>query len=218
MCRMTLPKGNVIRLACNLCKLQTQTSKVHPIKHRRYTQQMQLAFKKMQGAGNQILVIDQRGADPVSPTEDILKSLCNTELGPGFDQLMWLGPPHSTTAIASYRVFNNDGSEVEQCGNGVRCVAVMLAKENDQQTEFMLESPAGLIAARIVAENRASVNMGTPVFDTELTELDVAGSLLDVTVLSMGNPHCVLEVADVSTVDVAGMGPAIEHHERFPNR
>jgi len=179
---------------------------------------MQLAFQKMQGAGNQILIVDQRGANSISPTVDILKTLCDAELGPGFDQLMWLAPSQSSAAAASYRVFNNDGSEVEQCGNGVRCVAVMLAKENDQQAIFALESPAGLIEARIVAENRASVNMGTPDFDTRLTKLDVAGVTLEVTILSVGNPHCVLDVADVSTADVAALGPAIEYHEHFPQR
>ena len=179
---------------------------------------MQLAFQKMQGAGNQILIVDQRSAGSILPSTDILKTLCDAERGPGFDQLMWLAPAQSSAAFASYRVFNNDGSEVEQCGNGVRCVAVMLAKENGRQTDVLLESPAGLIEARIVAENRASVNMGTPDFDTGLTKIDVAGVALDVTILSMGNPHCVLDVADVSTADVAGLGPAIERHERFPQR
>ena len=177
---------------------------------------MQLAFQKMQGAGNQILIVDQRSAGSILPSADVLKTLCDAEFGPGFDQLMWLAPAQSSAAIASYRVFNNDGSEVEQCGNGVRCVAVLLAKEVGRSAEFALESPAGLIEARIVAENRASVNMGTPDFDTALTELDVAGVALDVSILSMGNPHCVLDVVNVSTADVAGLGPAIEHHECFP--
>ena len=106
---------------------------------------MQLAFHKMQGAGNQILLVDQRFAAPLSPSADILATIQNN--APKFDQLMWLEPAADPKAAASYRVFNNDGSEVEQCGNGVRCVAVWLAAESDNRAEFLLESPAGLVHA-----------------------------------------------------------------------
>ncbi len=179
---------------------------------------MQLEFKKMQGAGNQILIVDQRGAEPVAPSADILSALRATELGANFDQLMWLSPPQSPTAIASYRVFNYDGSEVEQCGNGVRCVAVLLARKEQHPPEFLLDSPAGSIAARVISENRAAVNMGTPQFDDDLVSLTVDGVNFDVNIVSMGNPHCVLDVSDVGTADVEGLGPAIENHELFPNR
>jgi diaminopimelate epimerase len=179
---------------------------------------MQLPFQKMQGAGNQILVVDQRSADPVSPSATLIERLRNSTLGAGFDQLMWLGPPRTATATASYRVFNNDGSEVEQCGNGVRCVAVMLAARNGASNEFLFDSPAGLIEARVIAPNRVSVNMGAPTFNDALTVLGVDGRDLPVSVLSMGNPHCVLDVADVATADVERLGPAIESHEAFPQR
>ena len=179
---------------------------------------MQLEIQKMQGAGNQILIVDQRENESLSPTTEILDAVRNTELGAVFDQLMWLSRPQNKTSIASYRVFNYDGSEVEQCGNGVRCVAVSLASDHPQQDEFLLESPAGIITARVLGANRASVTMGAPRFDNEIATLDVDGTEVSVNIVSMGNPHCVLDVADVSAADVAGLGPAIEHHEQFVQR
>jgi diaminopimelate epimerase len=131
---------------------------------------------------------------------------------------MWLSTAQDHAAVASYRVFNFDGSEVEQCGNGVRCVAVSLAGQQPRPQEYLLESPAGMIRARVIGETRASVNMGTPRFDDAIETLTVAGTRLRVNLVSMGNPHCVLDVADVSTADVAGLGPAIEAHEQFPDR
>jgi diaminopimelate epimerase len=179
---------------------------------------MQLEIQKMQGAGNQILIVDQRNNESLSPSTEMLDAVRNSELGAHFDQLMWLSRPENPTSTASYRVFNYDGSEVEQCGNGVRCVAVLLHAREPQETEFLLESPAGIVAARVLGEERASVNMGTPQFEQNLTKIDVAGAEIDVNIVSMGNPHCVLDVADVETADVAGLGPAIEHHEQFPQR
>lgn len=134
--------------------------------------------------------------------------------GPGFDQLMWVGPARATTSFASYRVFNNDGSEVEQCGNGVRCVARLLAP--DAGREFTLDSPAGPVDIRVSGNGRIAVSMGTPQF--ERSTLKVDDRRLDVALVSMGNPHCVLLVDDVGSADVESLGPAIEGHERFPDR
>jgi diaminopimelate epimerase len=179
---------------------------------------MQLEIKKMQGSGNQILIVDQRDNESVSPCAEILQKVRNSELGNNFDQLMWLSQPQNQDSVASYRVFNYDGSEVEQCGNGVRCVAIYLHSSEPQQTEFLLESPAGIVAARILGENRASVSMGAPQFAAKPSEICVDNTQIEVNIVSMGNPHCVLDVVDVDTADVAGLGPAIEHHEQFPKR
>jgi diaminopimelate epimerase len=130
---------------------------------------------------------------------------------------------------ASYRVFNADGSEVEQCGNGVRCVAWMLARETAAGSTFMLESTAGPIEARVIDDERIAVSMGSPEFLPERIpfvadkpssqyRMRVAGKDIDVAVLSMGNPHCVIEVDDVAAADVDGLGALIERHERFPER
>jgi len=188
---------------------------------------MQLIFLKMQGAGNQIVVIDQRDQDLPPPSASELRRLGDVDTGPGFDQLMWVGPARDESAAASYRVFNADGSEVEQCGNGVRCVAWMLARTGGAEKSFTLEGPAGRVEATVLDDDRVSVSMGPPEFDPvrvpfvaesqrDQYELVVFGHSHEVSVLSMGNPHCVLLVDSIAVADVDRLGPAIERHERFP--
>jgi diaminopimelate epimerase len=198
---------------------------------------MQLDFLKMHGAGNRILVVDERLKNRPPPTPEQLRSLGNESTGPGFDQLMWVAASNNPSMVASYRVFNADGSEVEQCGNGVRCVAWMLARDSalqstsskGDQTEFKLESPAGPIEVRMLENERVSVSMGAPEFRPEYVPftadeqsdrytLQANGHELDVSVLSMGNPHCVIEVDEVATAEIELFGPLIEQHERFPER
>lgn len=179
---------------------------------------MQLRFQKMHGTGNRILIVDQRVDDPVSPDSSVLNALSAAMQDEPFDQLMWLNNPQNPNSKARYRVFNNDGSEVEQCGNGVRCVAVLLATQDPQLQAFSLESPAGIIEARILGPTTVAVNMGTPSFDDSIRRIGVGAIQLEVNIVSMGNPHCVLDVADVSTADVDGIGAAIEQHELFPGR
>ena len=188
---------------------------------------MQVAYFKMQGTGNKILVVDQRQLNLPPPAPSTLRKLANEASGPGFDQMMWVSQPENPRHAASYRVFNADGSEVEQCGNGVRCVASLLAKNQPPPNGLTLESPAGPVSARFSDDGLVSVSMGSPEFEpTRIPfvadayapqyELDVDGRSLDILALSMGNPHCVLQVADVASAPVADLGPKIEHHERFP--
>ena len=190
---------------------------------------MQLAYLKMHGAGNRIVVVDQRESNLPPPSAEKIRLLGDDNTGPGFDQLMWVGPAQDNSRSASYRIFNSDGSECEQCGNGVRCVFWMLARESDQKKSFALESPAGTIVAIALDDGRIAVNMGPPEFDPRLVPfsaeaqadqypLEVAGTTINASVLSMGNPHCVVEVSDLESTDVAALGPAIERHERFPAR
>jgi len=190
---------------------------------------MQLAFLKMHGAGNKIVVVDQRGTDAIPPSVETLRKLSDPERGPGFDQLMWVAAPQDPSMSASYRVFNADGSEVEQCGNGVRCVAWMLARDNPVERHFRLESLAGPIEAKVLDDDTVTVNMGPPEFEParipfaadEMAgryDIEVGDETLRASVLSMGNPHCVLAVADVATVDVKRLGTIIESHSRFPAR
>ena len=175
---------------------------------------MQIAYTKMQGAANQILVVDNRERGLPPPTPEQLKELGDARSGPGFDQLMWLSPARQPGSICSYRVFNNDGSEVEQCGNGVRCVARVLAAEAG--ADFVLDSPAGPVQVRVLDDGNISVNMGNATF--ERSELSIDGESRDVTLVSLGNPHCVLQVEDTSAADVEGLGARIERHQRFPDR
>jgi diaminopimelate epimerase len=183
----------------------------------------------MHGAGNRILVIDSRGHDAQPPGSDVLRRLGDASTGPGFDQLMWVTSPPGGELDAAYRIFNADGSEVEQCGNGVRCVAWMLAHESGQHGALRLASPAGVVDARIEADGRVTVSMGAPEFEPSCVPfvadgkadrylLSVGGEDYDVSVLSMGNPHCVLQVADTHSAEVARLGPLVERHERFPER
>ena len=182
----------------------------------------------MQGAGNRIMVADRRNDDTTPPSATQLRQLGNATTGPGFDQLMWIMPANDSSLHASYRVFNADGSEVEQCGNGVRCVARVLARGTSER-EFRLDGPTGIVEARLLPDDCVSVSMGPPELEparipfiadskSDLYSLDVDGIEFDVSVLSMGNPHCVLQVADTDTANVAGLGPAVETHERFPAR
>lgn len=175
---------------------------------------MQISYNKMQAAGNRIVVVDRRNDDPSPPTPRQIKLLGDNATGPGFDQLMWVFDTQQPDALAAYRVFNNDGTECEQCGNGVRCVARVLA--SDGGANFTLDSPAGPIKVRISANDAVSVSMGAPNY--EASSLVACGQPFDVSLVSMGNPHCVLLVDDVQSTDVAALGPAIENHARFPAR
>ncbi len=182
----------------------------------------------MRGAGNRILVIDARTEAIEPPPPDTLRRLADETTGPGFDQLMWLTDAVRPSSAASYRVFNRDGSEVEQCGNGLRCVASLLAGEA-AAGRLELDSPAGPVDAELRPDGQVTVNMGTPRFEPaeipfaadlrqDAYELDVDGRVLSVAVVSMGNPHCVVDVDDVASAPVAELGPRIEHHDRFPER
>lgn len=190
---------------------------------------MRVPYTKMHGTGNKILIVDRRAENLTVPEASVLRELASEATGPGFDQLMWLAPSSDKVSVAAYRVFNADGSEVEQCGNGVRCVAQYLAGNDDVAQEFILQGPAGPVAARVDADGLVTVSMGAPVFEPALIPfaaeaiadtyvLLVDGHALTISAVSMGNPHAVLQVADVSTAAVSDLGPLIEHHERFAER
>ncbi len=188
---------------------------------------MQLRYTRMQGTGNRILVVDPRGTAADPPAPSVIRRLGASDEY-GFDQLMWITAPASPESAAAYRVFNNDGSEVEQCGNGLRCVARLLAREA-RDSRLVLDSPAGRVEARMLDDGLVAVDMGRPEFRPEKIPfvanaeslrytIDVNGEHIECAVLSMGNPHCVVDVAETATAPVARLGPLLEHHERFPER
>jgi diaminopimelate epimerase len=190
---------------------------------------MQLEFTKMHGAGNDVLVFDAP-KDGRLPTVAEWRALADRHKGIGFDQAMVIEPPRRAGTHAYYRIFNGDGGEVEQCGNGVRCVASFLFQRGDVKNgEVLLDSPAGLIRARIHDASLVSVDMGPPNFDpaslpfeasaeAHVYPLQVAGTEVEIGAVSMGNPHAVLTVASVASAPVDRLGPAIEKHPRFPRR
>lgn len=190
---------------------------------------MNVAYTKMHGTGNRILVVDQRNGTAAPPSPEKIRELGDDATGPGFDQLMWVTRADDPAYIASYRIFNADGSEVGQCGNGVRCVASLLASAGEHPQSFTLLSPSGPVVAQVTADSLVSVSMGTPEFEPgripfvaderrDRYELVVDGIDYDVAVVSMGNPHCVLQVDDVAAAPVAELGARIEQHPRFPEK
>jgi diaminopimelate epimerase len=190
---------------------------------------MQLDFTKMHGLGNDFIVFDAP-RDGKLPTAAQWRTLSARHTGIGFDQALVLEPPRRAGTQAYYRIFNADGGEVEQCGNGVRCLAAFLHRRGGADSgELVLDSPAGLIRARVHDANLISVDMGQPNFDPKslpfeasaeahVYPLAVAGTEVEIGAVSMGNPHAVLTVTSVASAPVDRLGPAIEKHPRFPNR
>ncbi len=190
---------------------------------------MLLKFTKMHGAGNDFVVLDGVRQHVALSTEQ-LRLLADRHFGVGCDQILLVEKPHHADADFRYRIFNADGGEVEQCGNGARCfVRFVHDQKLTSKTEIVVETHRGLIKPRLEADGRVTVNMGAPVFDaarlpfTDGTggvseELDVAGETLLISAVSMGNPHAVQVVENIETAAVATQGPLIERHPRFPKR
>ncbi len=190
---------------------------------------MRLAFTKMHGAGNDFIVFDAARPDAL-PTAEQLRALADRRTGIGFDQALALEPPRRPGTDVYYRVFNADGGEVEQCGNGARCVAALLAGRLGREPgEFLMDSAAGLVRARTRGDRQVSVAIGIPDFDpsslpfTAAAEapayaLEVDGATIEIGAVSIGNPHAVLRVASVADAPVDRLGPAVENHRRFPSR
>jgi diaminopimelate epimerase len=192
---------------------------------------MQLEFTKMHGLGNDFIVFDAP-RDGTLPTAAQWRALSARHTGIGFDQALVLEPARRPGTDVYYRIFNADGGEVEQCGNGVRCLASFLHRRGavaNGKGEIVLDSPAGPIHARVHDANLISVDMGVPNFDPKslpfeasaeahVYPLAVAGTEVEIGAVSMGNPHAVLTVGSVTSAPVDRLGPAIERHPRFPKR
>ena len=180
---------------------------------------MKLAFTKMQGAGNDFVVIDctRQG---FSLTTEQLRKIADRHFGVGCDQILVVEPARNAQADFRYRIFNADGGEVEQCGNGARCfVKFVQAKGLSAKREIRVETLGGMIAPRLEDDGEVSVDMGPPALASPLVErLSVAGESVEVAILSMGNPHAVQLVPDLERAPVTTQGPLLEHHPRFPNR
>jgi diaminopimelate epimerase len=190
---------------------------------------MKLRFTKMHGAGNDFVVIDAV-TQAVDMTPQLARRIADRHFGIGCDQILLVEPATSPQADFRYRIFNADGGEVEQCGNGARCfVRFVHDKGLTTKHEIKVETAAGLIAPRLRDGGDITVDMGAPVFEPARIpfvpegngfrqRLDVAGTGIDMVALSMGNPHAVQVVDDVDTAPVAAQGPLIENHRRFPRR
>lgn len=186
-----------------------------------------IRFTKMQGAGNDFIVIDGIN-QPIQLSPDQIKKLAHRQFGIGFDQLLLV--ESSEVADFKYRIFNADGSEVAQCGNGARCFVRFVSDQRltDKQ-EISVETASGIITPKLEDNGLVTVNMGAPRFKPEeipfiadsvatTYTLDVNGKQIEISAVSMGNPHAVQVVEDVETAPVVALGSQIEVHPRFPER
>ena len=190
---------------------------------------MKIRFTKMQGAGNDFVVLDEtQGRLGLSAAQ--YRFLADRHFGVGADQILTVRPSPGEGIDFEYVIHNADGGEVEQCGNGARCFA-RFVREHDlsDRDELCVETSAGLLRLRLLADGRVAVDMGqprlepaeVPFFATERAArypIAADGVELEIAAVSMGNPHAVLMVEDVERAPVAHLGPLLERHGRFPNR
>jgi diaminopimelate epimerase len=201
---------------------------------------MRIRFTKMQGAGNDFVVLDEmRGRLNLSAAQ--YRFLADRHYGVGADQVLSVRPSPGEGIDFEYVIHNADGGEVEQCGNGARCFVRYVADKGlTQRDRVRVKTLSGVIEPRLNADGRVTVDMGAPLFEAAEIPFDKAGlspqadgdwekwhlalgtsassAIISVAILSMGNPHAVQEVEDVETAPVRTQGPLIEHHPRFPNR
>jgi len=190
---------------------------------------MKLRFTKMQGAGNDFVVIDAT-QQPVHLSHGQIQLIANRFFGVGCDQLLMVESTDTVGVDFRYRIFNADGGEVEQCGNGARCfVRFVVEKGLTQKRDIKVETASGVITLMLQDDGQVTVNMGAPRFtpaqipfeaETQSTvyELALKDETVTVSAVSMGNPHAVMLVDNVHTAEVASLGPQIESHPRFPQR
>ena len=190
---------------------------------------MKLKFTKMQGVGNDFVVLDGV-TQAVALTSALAKKIADRHFGIGCDQVLLVEKPASASADFRYRIWNADGGEVEQCGNGARCFARFVRDHGlSSKDEIRVETLSGLITPRLEPDGQVTVNMGAPIFDparipfnagsaAPLYALDVDRSTVQISAISMGNPHAVQVVEDVDAAPVLTEGPLIERHVRFPQR
>jgi diaminopimelate epimerase len=195
---------------------------------------MRLKFTKMQGAGNDFVVLDALRS-PLELTPALARRLADRRFGVGADQILLVEPSRTPGIDFRYRIFNSSGEEVEHCGNGARCFVRYLHEHGlSDKTTVKVETVNNVLELRLGADGRVTVDMNRPLFEHaripfdagglvprreggfELWPLADAGAGVEVAVLSMGNPHAVMRVADVDTAPVALLGPRIETHARFP--
>jgi len=188
---------------------------------------MLIKFTKMHGLGNDFVVIDGV-RQHINLTTNAIKKLADRNLGIGCDQVLLIEPPSDKNIDFNYRIFNCDGSEVEQCGNGARCMGRYIA---DQQLSgkktVLLQTKNRIMEVTTKPKNLVTANMGTPIFTPEeipfisqqqdkLYSIEAGSQSFEIAALSVGNPHAVIQVENVETAAVAELGPMIQTHDQFP--
>jgi len=190
---------------------------------------MRLRFTKMHGLGNDFVVIDAV-SEPFEPTPEQVRFLADRNFGVGCDQLLLVEPAQREGTDFRYRIWNADGGEVEQCGNGARCFARFVHDQGlSSKNEIVVETASGIITLQLQDNGWVTVDMGSPILEpsripfvadeqADIYEIDVDGEKLQVGAVSMGNPHVVLVVDELDDATVDRLGPLLESHERFPQR
>lgn len=190
---------------------------------------MDIEFSKMHGLGNDFVVIDGVNQS-IDLSAEQIRFIANRRFGVGCDQLLLVESPDSEDVDFRYRIFNADGGEVEQCGNGARCFARFVREQGLTDKDIIpVSTSTGNIVLQVMAENKVRVNMGVPrlkpgevpfFWDQQQTVYNVLSKTdeIEIGVVSMGNPHAVIVVDDVDTAPVETLGPDMENHARFPNR
>ena len=195
---------------------------------RAITRMNTLRFTKMEGLGNDFVVVDATRS-PFVLTPAQIRLLANRRFGVGCDQVLVVEPARED-ADFRYRIFNADGGEVEQCGNGARCFVVYVREHGlTDRREIRVETAGGVIVPRLESDGEVTVDMGVPRFapadvpfidgtGAVVEPLDVDGARVEISAISIGNPHAVQRVDDVDGAPVGALGPLIERHPRFPQR
>jgi diaminopimelate epimerase len=190
---------------------------------------MRLKFTKMHGLGNDFVVLDATRAS-IALSRDQLRRIADRHLGIGCDQILQVEPPRQPDTDFYYRIFNADGGEVEQCGNGARCFVRFVREQGlTDKTQIRVGTLSGVIVPKLEADGRITVDMGVPEFEPAripfvadrraiVYALDVGGDTVEISAVSMGNPHAVQVVSDIDVAPVGTQGPALETHARFPQR
>ncbi|MEO8670355.1 MAG: diaminopimelate epimerase [Tahibacter sp.] len=187
-----------------------------------------LRFTKMHGIGNDFVVLDCR-RHPLDLDAPAIRRLGDRQFGVGFDQLLTIEPASDSSCAHAYGIYNRDGSRAGQCGNGVRCVAAWLRRDDALGAgSTRLQSPSGPVAVELLDDGRVRVDMGVPDFRPAALPLlaapaaryfgDIGGRAIEFGAVSMGNPHAVIEVDDVNAAPVTSLGPSLECDAQFPLR
>lgn len=189
-----------------------------------------MRFTKMHGAGNDFVVLDLRNGTP-PPSAELCERMAHRRFGVGCDQILTVETARSEGAVAAYGIWNSDGSKAIQCGNGARCIAAWLVRDGAAPAfgSFVIDSPAGRHAVTHAGHGDFMLDMGPPRFapaaiplagvagEQDAYVLDLDGETLRFGALSMGNPHAVLEVANVDTAEALRIGPALQASSTFPD-
>ena len=190
---------------------------------------MLLKFTKMQGAGNDFVIVDAYST-PISLNSSQIKKISNRTFGVGCDQLLLVEKTTTPNVDFRYRIFNADGGEVEQCGNGARCfVRFVVDKSLTKKHEIAVETASGIIFLKLQDNGQVTVDMGAPCFEPAQIpfsanakqnqySLKLSKQTINISAVSMGNPHAVTLVDNIETANVAELGPQIEAHDSFPKR